>query len=237
MADILDDSAVGGDAASQRRSGRVVRAPAKFQQEIAAPTKRKRTGAASGDDDDNEVGGQDDDALEDDDGADGLDDEDDDDAQDSDDDDDDDGEANARRARPKRKANGTTAKRATKKPKLNGAGNSHAASLPSRPKKSVRVTIETDDHGSALYGESGAGGDAAVPLETKRREMSLTLFSFFSSFAPTDSRHLLVWRRQRRRGRALVRAVSGQQPGSCGRSGQLHPVGGRLRPPCDGGRH
>ncbi|CAK7230477.1 cohesin complex subunit [Sporothrix bragantina] len=150
MADILDDSAVGGDVASQRRSGRVVRAPTKFQQEIAAPAKRKRAGT-DGMDDDNELG-LGDLALEGDDADDlDIDDED-------DEDDDDDGEANARRARPKRKANGATAKRAIKKPKLNGAGN-HAASLPSRPKKSVRVTIETDDHDSALYADIFSSGD------------------------------------------------------------------------------
>lgn len=142
MADSPDSSAVGADAASQRRSGRVVRAPTKFQQEIAAPSKRKAIG------DDGEAGDGDDaddiDALEDDD-------------DDDDGDDGDDGEASSRRARSKRKANGSsTARRAIKKPKLNGAGN-HAASLPSRPKKSVRMTIETDgDHDSALYGECEA---------------------------------------------------------------------------------
>ena len=146
MADSPDDSAVGGDAASQRRSGRVVRAPTKFQQEIGAPPKRKRTGEDGG-----AIGDHEDDEAAADDDADDNDAEEDD---DDDDDDGDDGEANSRRARPKRKANGaSTARRAIKKPKLNGAGN-HAASLPSRPKKSVRVTIETDgDHDSALYSE------------------------------------------------------------------------------------
>ncbi|KIH86953.1 cohesin complex subunit SA-1/2 [Sporothrix brasiliensis 5110] len=138
MADVLDDSAGGGDAASQRRSGRVVRAPARFLPEVVEG--RKRPGDDGGHDDDDDV--------------------DDVDAEDGDDDDGEDGEANPRRVRPKRKANGaSTAGRAIKKPKLNGAGN-HAASLPSRPKKSVRVTIETDaDHDSALYADIFSSGD------------------------------------------------------------------------------
>lgn len=144
MADSPDDSAIGGDA-SQRRSGRVVRAPTKFQQEIATPPKRKHTGEDGGAVDDLENGDADDlDAEEDDDDGSG--------------DDGDDGEANSR-SRPKRKANGSSAaRRAVKKPKLNGASGNHAASLPSRPKKSVRMTIETDgDHDSALYGEFRRG--------------------------------------------------------------------------------
>lgn len=148
MAAVLDDSAVGGDTASQRRSGRVVRAPAKFQPEIAPPSKRKRK-AVNGTDGDNEAD-LNNNELEDEE-ADDSDAGDDDEDDDNDDDDSDHSEASPRRARPKRKANGASAKRAIKKPKLNGLGN--VAGLPSRPKKSVRVAIATDDHDSALYGE------------------------------------------------------------------------------------
>ncbi|CAK7271217.1 cohesin complex subunit [Sporothrix epigloea] len=151
MAAVLVDSAVGGDAASQRRSGRVVRAPTKFQPEIAPPSKRKRRGI-NGIDGDNEAGLTNNE-LEDE-GADDSD------AGDDDEDDNDDSdhsEASPRRARPKRKANGASAKRAIKKPKLNGSGN--VAGLPSRPKKSVRVAIASDGHDSALYADIFSSGD------------------------------------------------------------------------------
>ncbi|CAK7263123.1 cohesin complex subunit [Sporothrix epigloea] len=151
MANNPGDLGVATETASQRRSGRVVRAPAKFQPEIAAPSRRKRK-----DIDGINGAGSDDDALEDDE-LDGSDPDDD----DNDDDDGNDGnhsDASSRRARPKRKANGASAKRASKKPKLNGSGKT-AASLPSRPKRSVRVAIATDDHDSALYADIFSSGD------------------------------------------------------------------------------
>ncbi|OAA64641.1 nuclear cohesin complex subunit [Niveomyces insectorum RCEF 264] len=178
MADVADDDAA---AATQRRSGRVVRAPNKYQPEAAPAAKRKRpTGLGNGDGGDGESedevdhvnnGGPaagdpehnvDDDEAEDDDDNDN----------DNDDDDDDDGDdeeaaaAKRRRraARSRRKPNATSqqpsARRAAKKPKLNGAANNHASSLPSRPKKSVRVAIEADgDHGGQLYADIFSSGD------------------------------------------------------------------------------
>ncbi len=162
MADSADD------AASQRRSGRVVRPPTKYLSEAGplAAAKRKRDG--QGEDGDG-FGAADDDGAD----LDAVDYDDEDEDEDADDDGDDgddpaDGDAGPQRARrPRRKANGSAAtKRAIKKPKLNGtsgdSNNNHAASLPSRPKKSVRVTIETDDHGSQLYGEWGETEEGKV---------------------------------------------------------------------------
>ena len=165
MADSPDDTVAGGDAASQRRSGRVVRPPNKFLQEAAPPAKRKRIGL-----DGQGLGGEGDDDIELSQGE-GDDDADDIDAEEDDDDDDD--EAGTRRARPKRKANGASARRAIKKPKLNGAGN-HAASLPTRPKKSVRVTIETDgDHDSELYGEFRVQGVKAACSKARPSDLAV----------------------------------------------------------------
>ncbi|EPE07900.1 stag domain-containing protein [Ophiostoma piceae UAMH 11346] len=166
------DSDDGGDGATQRRSGRVVRPPNKYLDDGAPQTtKRKRLGE-DGQDLGDEVDGLD--GL---DGIEGLDNElsDDDDGDDANDGDHIDGEARRAASRSKRRTNGaagaSAAKRATKKPKLNGAsgnnngnddnnGNNHTAGLPSRPKKSVRVTIETDgDHGSELYADIFQSGD------------------------------------------------------------------------------
>ena len=171
------DSDDGGDGATQRRSGRVVRPPTKYLDDGAPQTtKRKRIG------EDGQDLGDDADGLEGLDGLDGLENEpsDDDDGDDANDGDHMDGEARRAASRSKRRNGAAAAKRATKKPKLNGAngdanhgngsngsngngsgnGNSHAANLPSRPKKSVRVTIETDgDHGSELYADIFQSGD------------------------------------------------------------------------------
>jgi hypothetical protein len=132
-------AASAADPASRRRSGRVSRAPAKFEPD-ATTTKRKR-GAAGHDDEDggdeeNEVP----DLTED--------------VSDEEDDEDDDGSGAAPRQQRRKKgpqARGGARKPAAKKPKINGTAMSHASSLPSRPKKTTRVAIDVQG-GNGLYG-------------------------------------------------------------------------------------
>jgi cohesin complex subunit SA-1/2 len=131
---------------SARRSGRVSKAPAKFTPDAPAATKRKRNAEH---DDNDDVENESPDEAED--------------VSDVNDDDDDDAEDTAteepRRARKKKKPSSSQPakprKPATKKPKINGDAPAHerihAAQLPSRPKKTVRIAIARPD-GDGLYG-------------------------------------------------------------------------------------
>ncbi|KAH7362970.1 hypothetical protein B0T11DRAFT_281817 [Plectosphaerella cucumerina] len=137
------------EAASRRRSGRVVRAPEKFSPEPIYAAKRKRGEAGDDDDDDND---QDD--LDDDDDAPAADDEDMSDATDGDD---------ARQHPPRRpktnaKPPARVRKPAVKKPKTNGVSLNHAANLPSRPKKPAALAGPAKSGEGDLYSDLfGAG--------------------------------------------------------------------------------
>ncbi|KAG8416913.1 cohesin complex subunit [Metarhizium acridum] len=127
------------DADSRRRSGRVVKVPAKYAPEptnTAAP-KRKR-GAQDGEGVDDEEVDSDEDM--------------------SDEDDASDDEHPAPRSR---KAGGRSKKPSSKKPKINGAQPSALAQvsrIPSRPKKTVR--IEAGEKGTGLFADVFGSGDA-----------------------------------------------------------------------------
>ena len=115
-----------GDAASRRRSGRVVRAPSKFSPDAPGASKRKRGNGIDDEDEENESP-----AL---------------DGEESDPDDDviDDDERGRRQRRKKPTSQASRARKpAAKKPKINGA--SHATGLPSRPKKTARAAIDRQD--------------------------------------------------------------------------------------------
>ena len=119
------------DAASRRRSGRVVRAPAKYAPEPASTTtaKRKRGEQNTDEAEDEEIES---------------------DQEMSDEDD----ESNDDHPAPKSRKAGSRAKKpSSKKPKINGTqppGLSQVSRIPSRPKKTVR--IELGDRGSGLFG-------------------------------------------------------------------------------------
>lgn len=145
----MDSSAsVSPGPESRRRSGRVVRAPDKFAPDGAhAAAKRKRGDERGGDDAENE--GSDSDELSDP-PADDDDDDDSSDAQDSEDD-----AARRRAAAAKKKKASRARKPATKRVKTNGASagaGKHPASLPSRPKKSVRIE-RLPEEGTGLFGK------------------------------------------------------------------------------------
>lgn len=119
---------------SRRRSGRVVRAPEKFSPEPVTAPKRKRH-------DDDDEGNDDDDILSDATMSDAA-----------------DSDEERPRARPKKRTGASQGSRARKpaikKPKTNGvAPSGHSASLPSRPKKSVRIAT-ADRQAEGLYGKS-----------------------------------------------------------------------------------
>ncbi|KAK8924645.1 Cohesin subunit psc3 [Metarhizium anisopliae] len=128
------------DADSRRRSGRVVKLPAKYAPEptnTAAP-KRKR-GAQDGEEVDDEEVDSDEDV--------------------SDEDDASDEEHPAPRSR---KAGGRSKKPSSKKPKINGAqpsGPAQVSRIPSRPKKTVR--IEAGEKGTGLFADVFGSGDAS----------------------------------------------------------------------------
>jgi cohesin complex subunit SA-1/2 len=70
---------------------------------------------------------------------------------------DDDDDADAGMSRRKKSQAGKAKKPAAKKPKTNGAGphgTGHAANLPSRPKKSVRIAAVNGTNPDGLYGTS-----------------------------------------------------------------------------------
>ena len=126
-----------GADASRRRSGRVVKVPEKFAQEPGTQSapKRKRGIDQEGEDVENEEpdAGSDEDS----------------------DEDDDTGDEDAAAARRRRAQAARRRKPATKKVKTNGAsvaGTAHGASLPSRPKKTVRIA-RGDDDATGLYGK------------------------------------------------------------------------------------
>lgn len=135
------------DPESRRRSGRVVRAPEKFAPDAAhSAAKRKRGTDQDADDAENEAPLDSDEEMSegspDEDGESGD--------QDSED------EATRRRAAAKRKKGKSSRPRkpANKKVKTNGASagaGKHPASLPSRPKKSVRIE-RLPEEGTGLFG-------------------------------------------------------------------------------------
>jgi len=132
-------SPLAGDAASRRRSGRVVRVPDKFAPEVTLNVKRKR-GADLDDEDEDEDEDEENEAPADD-------------EQPSDGDDAEPGDEDAPPRRRRNKPSSQLArskKPAAKKPKTNGASSGHPANLPSRPKKAVRVAIV--EEGDGLYG-------------------------------------------------------------------------------------
>jgi cohesin complex subunit SA-1/2 len=135
-----DNNAMSSPAptSTARRSGRVVKAPARLTPDAPAAGKRKRDTAL--DDDDDEENNPPD--LE----------EDESDAEADDDDDEDVIEEAPKRKRPSQAAKGK--RPAAKRPKTNGtapSGSRHAA-MPSRPKKAVRIEIERRE-GDDLFGE------------------------------------------------------------------------------------
>ncbi|KAK4150253.1 hypothetical protein C8A00DRAFT_18184 [Chaetomidium leptoderma] len=142
---------------SARRSGRVTKAPAKFTPDAPAATKRKRNAEHDDDDAENDSADEVDDAS----------DANDDDAEDT-------ATEEPRRAPKKKKASSQSAKSrkppAAKKPKTNGDAPArepiHAAQLPSRPKKSVRIAIAQGD-ADGLYADIFASGDSSDKVATE----------------------------------------------------------------------
>ncbi|KAH7318667.1 hypothetical protein B0I35DRAFT_353960 [Stachybotrys elegans] len=139
------------DATAPRRSGRVVKAPSKFEPEPSTAPKRKR-GANDDDDDDDDN----DDIL------------------DSDEEMSQDDEAGSDHDHPAPRSRqpARAKKPSSKKPKTNGHSHARAARpavIPSRPKKSVR--IDTGDQGTGLFAEIFGSGDSAesVAREWLRR--------------------------------------------------------------------
>jgi cohesin complex subunit SA-1/2 len=125
-----------------RRSGRVSKAPAKFTPDAPAAAKRKRNAEHDDEDAENESPDEVDDIG------------------DANDDDADDTAAEEPRRAPKKKKPSSSQasksrKPAAKKPKTNGDAPAsepiHAAQLPSRPKKAVRIAIAHRD-ADGLYG-------------------------------------------------------------------------------------
>ncbi|KAH6630879.1 hypothetical protein B0J18DRAFT_379567 [Chaetomium sp. MPI-SDFR-AT-0129] len=166
---------------SARRSGRVTKVPAKFIPDAPAPsaaTKRKRQHTDHDDDDAEDAGNES--AEDDDEGGDAaageasdLNDDDD----DNDGDDDDDGDHGAKRTSKKSKKQKSSQaarsrKPAAKKPKVNGDASTttngalHAAQLPSRPKKAVRIAIAQND-AEGLYADIFASGDSSDKVATE----------------------------------------------------------------------
>ncbi|KAK0728060.1 hypothetical protein B0T26DRAFT_672653 [Lasiosphaeria miniovina] len=173
-------------ASSARRSGRVTKAPAKFTPDAPLATKRKR--APDHDDDDDEDADDDDLENESPDDPDGN-------AAASADEDADADDSAADEPRPPRRKKPSASssqpakqkKPAAKKPKINGdappapesasvepAGSTgspvaelvHAARLPSRPKKTVRIAIARRD-GDGLYADIFASGDSSDKVATE----------------------------------------------------------------------
>lgn len=148
------------DGTTRRRSGRVVRAPAKFTPEPATQssnTKRKRDDADDDEEDEEDAENE---------------------APDSDEEmsDEPDNESDedhpAPRSRKKSLQTSRAKKPSSKKPKINGSQPSrparvtHAAkSLPSRPKKTVRIE-EAAEKGTGLFGRRTLGLMRAFPMLT-----------------------------------------------------------------------
>lgn len=128
-----DTAASSQDGEAPRRSGRVVKAPEKWEPEASAQTasaKRKRDGE-DGD------GGNDD--IESDEGL----------------SDEEDAESDEDHPAPRsRRAGGASRQKPSlKKPKINGGSAVHTARIPSRPKKTVR--IDAGNKGTGLFGIKG----------------------------------------------------------------------------------
>ncbi|KAL5889961.1 cohesin complex subunit [Pyricularia oryzae] len=156
-ADVNATASPGPDPESRRsRSGRVVRAPSKFTPEATpAPSgagKRKRP---NGHDDTENDAPSSDDELSDPEEVDEDGDEHDDDPNDED------ADAPRPRKRNNARSNGKSKKPATKKPKINGSGLSHSASIPSRPKKAApRISIANGDDDSLYADVFGSGNNS-----------------------------------------------------------------------------
>ncbi|KAL2179273.1 uncharacterized protein P884DRAFT_298385 [Thermothelomyces heterothallicus CBS 202.75] len=150
-----------------RRSGRVTKAPAKYTPEAPTATKRKRNAEPDDEGAENESPDEVDDVS------------------DANDDDADDTAADEPRSAGKKKRPSTTTttassssssqtaksrKPAAKKPKTNGdapaADSVHAAQLPSRPKKAVRIAIARGD-ADGLYADVFASGDSPDKVATE----------------------------------------------------------------------
>lgn len=157
-----DDSAPSSPAqvpGATRRSRRVVNQPKRFGDAPNAPTKRKRGG--NHDEEDEEAESPDEEELD-----------------DSDEEDEDDGGADEEPAQRTKKSSRKARPRkpAAKKPKINGAGpvtHEHGASLPSRPKKTVRIEVSRDN-ANWLYGEfRWSGCSESRPLTIAQRLYSV----------------------------------------------------------------
>ncbi|KAK4192914.1 hypothetical protein QBC35DRAFT_159427 [Podospora australis] len=150
-----------------RRSGRVTKAPAKFTPEVPTASKRKRPAENDDDDDDDEDAAAD------------AENESPDEGENASDGDDDDAEDTAteepRRGKKKTKPSSSSQaarprKPAVKKPKTNGDAPTHdgivSSSLPSRPKKAVRIAIARNVD-SGLYADIFASGDSSDKVATE----------------------------------------------------------------------
>ncbi|KAI1847209.1 hypothetical protein JX266_006749 [Neoarthrinium moseri] len=143
-------------AESRRRSGRVVRAPRKFTEEVQNDsTSRRKRGRDDNDDDDDDAENQEpDDASAD--------------EQLSDEASDEDDQSDTNDLAPKqRKSKPRPKKPAAKRPKVNGsapatasASQAPAVRLPNRPKKTVRVAIARRE-GDGLYADIFGSGDSS----------------------------------------------------------------------------
>ncbi|KAH8891388.1 hypothetical protein GQ53DRAFT_765468 [Thozetella sp. PMI_491] len=154
LMEISETNATGSPAppATARRSGRVTKAPEKFAPDALAAAKRKR--GTDGDEEDAENASL---SAEDDGDGDG---------EDADDTGDDEGPA---RARKRSSQSGKGKKPAAKKPKINGDAPSsanHAARLPTRPKKGVRIAVSRRE-GDGLYADIFASGDDSEKVATE----------------------------------------------------------------------
>lgn len=144
----MDSNATSPDPESRRRSGRVVRAPQKFAPDNAqGAAKRKRGTDQDGDDAENDAPLDSDEEM-----SEGSPEED----SDSGDQESEDDAARRRAAARKKKGKSSRPRKpANKRVKTNGASTGagkHPASLPSRPKKSVRIE-RLPEEGTGLFGQ------------------------------------------------------------------------------------
>lgn len=152
-----DNNAMSSPAptSTARRSGRVSKVPEKFVPDAPAATKRKRSGELDDEDAENESPDEED--------------------HDDDEETDDTGEDDVEPRNNKKSSQATKPKKpAAKKPKINGdapATGSHAARLPSRPKKVVRLAIQNRE-GDGLYGKS------TPPVITRRVVLTIVQPTF-----------------------------------------------------------
>ncbi|KAK3378382.1 UreD urease accessory protein-domain-containing protein [Podospora didyma] len=139
---------------SARRSGRVTKAPNKFTPDAPAATKRKRATEHDDEDGENQSPNEEEDV-----------------SGDEDEDDDDDTAAEEPRSRKRKPSsqNARAKKPAAKKPKINGdapvAEPIHAARLPSRPKKTVRIALARPEE-DGLYTDIFGSGYSSDKVAT-----------------------------------------------------------------------